>query len=66
MKPALLAAALVLVAPPATADQPVPIAEIARNASVTVAGTVDRLTDEGLVKPGELRPPVILSLDLER
>jgi hypothetical protein len=27
---------------------------------------LDRLTDEGLVTPGELRPPVILSLDLER
>jgi uncharacterized protein YdeI (BOF family) len=45
MKPALLAAALVL-ASPAAADQPTPIADIARNTPVTVAGTVDRLTDE--------------------
>lgn len=27
---------------------------------------IDRLSDEGLVTPGELRPTVILSLDLER
>jgi uncharacterized protein YdeI (BOF family) len=46
MKPALLTAALVLAALPATADQPIAIADIARNATVTVAGTVDRLTDE--------------------
>ncbi|MCU0855444.1 MAG: hypothetical protein MUF63_11200 [Rhodobacteraceae bacterium] len=45
MKPALLAAAFVL-ASPAAADQPTPIAEISRNAPATVAGTVDRLTDE--------------------
>lgn len=43
----------------AMASQPTPIAEIARNSLVTVAGTVDRLTDEDefvLVDPsGQVR-----------
>jgi uncharacterized protein YdeI (BOF family) len=46
MKHAVLAAALVLAAASASADEPTPIADIARNTAVTVAGTVDRLTDE--------------------
>jgi uncharacterized protein YdeI (BOF family) len=46
MKPTLLAAALALAAAPALASQPTPVADITRNTVVTVAGTVDRLTDE--------------------
>lgn len=42
----LLLAALLLAAAPATASDITPINDLARNTAVTVAGTVERLTDE--------------------
>lgn len=46
MKSALFAAAVALAAGPVVASTGTPIAELARGSFVTVAGTVDRLTDE--------------------
>jgi uncharacterized protein YdeI (BOF family) len=46
MRPAFLAAALALACAPAAAADPTAVAELRRNSFATVAGTVDRLTDE--------------------